>query len=124
MSELQAFRIQELMQATPSFQCGDMTRAKKRNTYVHSTRKAARLGKERGMSVHRLPIDTPSTTALLVVDMQVDFLDEKGRLPVDRTCVPHLVEHVNAAIAEAQARGALVVHVGNEFPRGNIANIF
>lgn len=68
--------------------------------------------------------DNPGTTALLVIDMQVDFLADDGRLPVDRARVSHLIDRVNAAITDAQSRGVLVVHIGNEFPRGSIANLF
>jgi nicotinamidase-related amidase len=71
-----------------------------------------------------MPIQDPSVSALLVIDMQVDFLDHAGRMPVDRARAHDLIDHVNAAIAEAQACGALVVHIGNAFPRGSVANLF
>lgn len=66
----------------------------------------------------------PATTALLVIDMQIDFLDAAGRLPVDQRRVPDLVRNVNAAIDEAEGLGMLVVHIGNEFPRASLLNPF
>ena len=66
----------------------------------------------------------PSSTALIVIDMQVDFLSPQGRLPIDRARIDDLIAHVNAAIVLSQARGVLVVHAGNEFPRLSVANVF
>jgi nicotinamidase-related amidase len=94
------------------------------STMAHCNHAPRRVIKVETMNEHRLPIESPSTTALLVIDMQVDFLHEQGRLPVDRTRVPALVDSVNAAITEAQDRGALVVHIGNEFPRLSLVNVF
>ena len=68
--------------------------------------------------------ENPAATALLVVDMQVDFLSDKGRLPVDRARVDGLIAGVNQVIQDCQARGMLVVHIGNAFPRFSIANVF
>jgi len=65
-----------------------------------------------------------SSTALLVIDMQVDFLSDEGRLPVDLARVFDLISSVNTAIASCQARGISVVHIGNEFPRFSVANVF
>ena len=58
-----------------------------------------------------LPIEDPRTTALLVIDMQADFIGEDARFPIDRARVARLIAKVNAAIDEARARGALVVHI-------------
>jgi nicotinamidase-related amidase len=71
-----------------------------------------------------LPIEDPRTTALLVIDMQADFIGEDARFPIDRARVARLIAKVNAAIDEARARGALVVHIGNEFRRLSLANVF
>ena len=68
--------------------------------------------------------EDPSATALLVIDMQVDFLSDTGRLPVDRARVDELIARVNRAIEECRRRGLLVVHIANEFPRRSIANMF
>jgi nicotinamidase-related amidase len=70
-----------------------------------------------------LSIEDPAQTALLVLDMQNDFLRADGKRPVDVAQVPALIEHVNAAIAEAGARGIAVVHIANEFPRRSLLNL-
>ena len=55
--------------------------------------------------------------ALLLIDFQRDFLEDDGRMPVARGHVASVVEAARAALAEARARGALVVAIGNEYPR-------
>jgi nicotinamidase-related amidase len=67
---------------------------------------------------------TPSTTALLVLDIQRDFLRADGRLPVDQRRAPALIESVNAVIAAAESAGVLVVDIENAFPMFSVANIF
>jgi nicotinamidase-related amidase len=68
--------------------------------------------------------EDPFATVLLVIDMQVDFLNHMGRLQVERKRVDGLISNVNSAIARCQERGIPVVHIGNEFPRFSIANPF
>jgi nicotinamidase-related amidase len=64
-------------------------------------------------------------TALLVLDMQRDFLEDAGRLPVARDQVAGLIASTNALIESAAASGALVVYILNAFPRSAwLANLF
>ena len=63
--------------------------------------------------------------ALLLIDFQDDFLADHGRMPVARDQVEPVLAATRAAITQAQARGDLIVQIGNEFrPRdlaGNLA---
>lgn len=64
-------------------------------------------------------------TALLLLDLQVDFLQPNGRLPVAQDQVPGMLEATNRAIRAAGAREMEVIYIGNEFSRWDIpANWF
>ncbi len=63
-------------------------------------------------------------SAVLLVDLQVDFLQAEGRLPVAQSAVPAVLERVNAVVAEAREVGVAVAHVVNAFPRRSIGNLF
>jgi len=63
--------------------------------------------------------------AVLAIDLQRDFLQDDGRMPIARSQVPGLIAAANAVTAAAAAHGAKVVYVGNEFPRSQwLANFF
>jgi maleamate amidohydrolase len=53
--------------------------------------------------------------ALLLIDFQDDFLSDDGRMPVARNQVEPMLAATRAAITQAQARGDLIVQIGNEF---------
>lgn len=62
--------------------------------------------------------------ALLLIDFQDDFLSDDGRMPVARDQVEPVLAATRAAITQAQARGDLVVQIGNEFrPRDLVGNL-
>jgi nicotinamidase-related amidase len=64
-------------------------------------------------------------SALLVIDLQRDFLEDDGRMPVARTQVEPLLRAANALIDAATSRGALVVYILNAFPATQrVANFF
>jgi nicotinamidase-related amidase len=64
-------------------------------------------------------------TAFLVLDMQRDFLEDGGRLPVAGEQVASLLESVNALIEDAVAAGAPVIYVLNAFsPSDWLGNVF
>jgi nicotinamidase-related amidase len=55
--------------------------------------------------------------ALLLVDFQLDFLSDEGRMPVDRAQVLPVLAATRTAVEEAQRRGDLIIKIGNEFRR-------
>ncbi len=62
--------------------------------------------------------------ALLLIDFQDDFLADNGRMPVARDQVGPVLSATQAAITQAQARGDLIVQIGNEFrPHDLIGNL-
>lgn len=63
--------------------------------------------------------------ALLVMNMQKDFLNDDGHLPVAREQVQLLLETANEVITRTNAAGIDVVYIGNEFDRKDwLANLF
>lgn len=63
--------------------------------------------------------------ALLLIDLQRDFLSGNGRMPVARTQISNVIAAANTAIAAAQAGGDVIVAIGNEFPQSSfVANLF
>lgn len=63
--------------------------------------------------------------ALLVMDMQQDFIGEAARMPVDPRQTPLLLEQVNALIDDCEQEGSDVIYVMNAFSRRDwIANAF
>lgn len=65
------------------------------------------------------------STALLVMDMQRDFLEDGGRMPVAREHARETLHACNMLIDAAKAGGAEVVYVGNEFPASRwLGNLF
>jgi maleamate amidohydrolase len=63
-------------------------------------------------------------SALLLVDLQEDFLSEAGRMSVAREQVEPMLHAIEELAAQAQARELPVAHVRNVFSRGDIANWF
>ena len=62
--------------------------------------------------------------ALLLIDFQDDFLADSGRMPVARDQVEPVLAVTRAAISQAQARGDLIVQIGNEFkPHDLVGNL-
>lgn len=63
--------------------------------------------------------------AILALDLQRDFLEPKGRLPVAQHQVDELIRTANAVIEDAARRGTPVIYVLNDFPRrAFVANVF
>ena len=67
---------------------------------------------------------TDRRRALLLIDFQHDFLADDGRMPVARDQVEPVLAATRAAITQAQARGDLIVQIGNEFrPHDLVGNL-
>lgn len=58
--------------------------------------------------------------ALLVLDLQVDFVEPHGRMPIARDQIGPMLAATNQAIAAAAAHRIAVVYIGNEFTRWDI----
>lgn len=65
-----------------------------------------------------------SKKALLVLDMQDDFIGEKARMPVMKNETAELINVVNRAIEKNKAEGNIIVYIRNAFPKTDISNLF
>ena len=59
-------------------------------------------------------------TAVVLLDLQRDFLEDHGRMPIERTQVEPLLRHASDVVAEARARGLPVVRIHNAFSRADV----
>jgi nicotinamidase/pyrazinamidase len=75
-------------------------------------------------SVASIPGDAPAQlrapspvgrAALLVLDLQVDFVDPAGRLPISRDQISPVLAAANRAIAAAKSEHLAVAYIGNEY---------
>jgi nicotinamidase-related amidase len=63
-------------------------------------------------------VRTGGRTAVLLLDLQVDFLDaERGKMPVARDAGRRVVDAANRVLAGTMLAGALPVLIVNRFPR-------
>jgi nicotinamidase-related amidase len=67
---------------------------------------------------------TKPDTALLALDLQWDFLQPRGRLPIGRDQAPWVIETLNRAARAAAARGWPVIYVLNAFELFDPSNLF
>jgi nicotinamidase/pyrazinamidase len=67
---------------------------------------------------------TSLRAALLTLDMQRDFLDGHGKLPVAAPQVNSLISTVNRLLEEAPKHGWVSVLVRNEYSPWDVSNIF
>ena len=64
-------------------------------------------------------------TALLVLDIQKDFIGEQARMSVAKHQIEPMLEKVNTIINQFNSRGIPVVYIGNEFePHQWVVNFF
>jgi len=61
-------------------------------------------------------------TALLVLDMQEDFLGENAKMPIDKEQIPAITAVVNNLIDDFEKNGQLIIYVKSEFPKHAIGN--
>lgn len=63
-------------------------------------------------------------SALLVMDVQTDFLGSNAKMPVDKNQVGSMIEKINAISNEFKAKGQSIIYIKNVFPKNDIANLF
>ena len=57
--------------------------------------------------------------ALMLIDFQVDFLSDDGRMPVARNQVWPVIEATRLALESAGRAGDAIIAIGNEFRKGD-----
>jgi nicotinamidase-related amidase len=62
--------------------------------------------------------------ALLVIDIQHDFTQPNGRMPVAADQAEQTITNINAMLEASEAKAVLPVYVGNEFGRFDPLNLF
>ena len=63
-------------------------------------------------------------SALLVIDVQKDFTQSSGRLPVDLNQAEQMIANINAIVASTDTEILLPIYIGNEFRKFDPLNIF
>lgn len=77
------------------------------------------------MQVERVLRHAAMSSVVLALDLQRDFLEDDGRMPIARAQVPGLLAVTNAVTAAAAEHGVKVIYISNEFPRSQcLANFF
>lgn len=69
-----------------------------------------------------IPKSESPQTALLVMDMQEDFLGEKGKMPIDKEQIPAITAVVNSLIDEFERNGQPIIYIKSEFPKIALGN--
>ena len=62
--------------------------------------------------------------ALLVIDMQIDYIDKNGRFPINHNQIDNLILNTNNIIEEFYQNGYTIIYLRNIFRRNDIKNIF
>jgi len=62
--------------------------------------------------------------ALILIDLQVDFLEGSGRMPVAQDQVAQVIGTANRLAAEFSARGLPLLSIVNRFKASDIGNLF
>lgn len=64
-------------------------------------------------------------SAVLLMDLQTDFLSQEGRMPVDAPDAGRVIDNANAILDGKLLRGSLPILVVNQFPRSaRVGNFF
>jgi nicotinamidase-related amidase len=67
--------------------------------------------------------DYPQKT-LLVIDMQIDYIDENGKFPIEKSQINRLIETVNNIIGDFHENNYQIIYMRNIFRKNDIKNIF
>ena len=62
--------------------------------------------------------------ALLVIDMQIDYIDENGKFPIQKNQINNLIETINNITADFNDNDYQIIYMRNIFRRNDIKNIF
>lgn len=62
--------------------------------------------------------------ALLVLDMQIDFVGENAKMPIEKNQVNRLIATINNIIDEYSRAGYKIIYIKNIFRKNDIANFF
>jgi len=62
--------------------------------------------------------------ALLVIDMQIDYIGENGKFPIERNQINNLIETVNNIIGDFNDSNYQIIYIRNNFRKNNIKNVF
>jgi len=66
--------------------------------------------------------DDNQNTALLVLDMQEDFLGENAKMPIEKGQIPGITAIVNSLIDEFERDGQPIIYIKSEFPKIALGN--
>jgi nicotinamidase-related amidase len=61
--------------------------------------------------------------ALLVIDMQIDYIDENGKFPIEKNQINNLIEIVNNIIGDFHRDNHQIIYMRNIFRKNDIKNI-
>ena len=61
--------------------------------------------------------------ALLVIDMQIDYIDENGKFPIERSQINNLIETINNIIMDFNDNDYQIIYFRNIFRKNDIKNI-
>jgi len=62
--------------------------------------------------------------ALLVIDMQIDYIDENGKFPIERNQINNLIKTINNIIVDFNNNDYQIIYIRNIFRKNDIKNIF
>jgi nicotinamidase-related amidase len=62
--------------------------------------------------------------ALLVVDMQIDYIDENGKFPIEKSQINNLIATTNNIIDDFHYNDYEIIYIKNLFRKNDIKNIF
>jgi nicotinamidase-related amidase len=62
--------------------------------------------------------------ALLVIDIQNDFVGNNAKMPIDKNQESKMIENINRLIDSSLDKNLTVVYIGNEYSKYDFLNIF
>jgi nicotinamidase-related amidase len=62
--------------------------------------------------------------ALLVIDMQIDYIDENGKFPIEKSQINGLIETVNNIIGDFHGNNYQIIYIRRLFRKNDIGNVF